>query len=261
MSLDQNTIPIRVGVLTDEPLRMVGLHSIFEDGPGEGYTPLTPIIGTIDELLADPTLEYMVVDMNASSGGLRILDVIRVKRPRMRLIVIGPENDDTLVLESIMAGARAYLDLRASPRIVRQAIEVVTSGSIWASRRLLSTLIDRLMGGSDTSLTNDPPQLTDRERQVLDLILTARSNREIARELGIEERTVQAHVGRLMRKTGADNRIDLLMRASSPALLEAAGIKDRRTDDRRRDDRRGDDRRYGDRRRYLDIQPRPVTPE
>ncbi len=57
------------------------------------------------------------------------------------------------------------------------------------------------------------PHLTARERQVLDLILLARSNREIARELGIEERTVKAHVGRLMRKTGAENRIDLSMRA------------------------------------------------
>jgi DNA-binding NarL/FixJ family response regulator len=146
----------------------------------------------------------------------------------MRLIVIGPENDDNLVLESIMAGARAYLDLKASPRIVHQAVEAVTSGSIWAPRRLLSTLIDRLLGTSDASLTNEPPRLTERERQVLDLILTASSNREIAQELGIEERTVQAHVGRLMRKTGAENRLDLLMRASNPALLDAAGISDRR---------------------------------
>jgi DNA-binding NarL/FixJ family response regulator len=252
--LIQRVEPIRVGVLTDEPLRLVGLYSIFEHGPEEGYAPLTPVIGTIEELLADPTLEYLVVDLNASSGSLRTLDVIRVKRPKMRLIVIGPENDDHLVLEAIMAGARAYLDLKADPSIVRQAIEVVLSGSIWASRRLLTVLIDHLLGCSDTSLTNDPPQLTDRERQVLDLILTARSNREIARELGIEERTVQAHVGRLMRKTGADNRIDLLMRASSPALLEAAGIKDRRSNDRSRDDRHWEEQP-----RYLNIPPGSFT--
>ncbi len=48
-----------------------------------------------------------------------------------------------------MAGARAYLDLNASPRMVRQALEVVTSGSIWAPRRLLSKLIDRLLEASD----------------------------------------------------------------------------------------------------------------
>jgi hypothetical protein len=62
----------------------------------------------------------------------------------------------------------------------------------------------------------------------------ARSNREIASHLGIEERTVVAHVGRLMRKTGADNRINLLMRASNPALLQASGIRDRRLAGRRK---------------------------
>jgi DNA-binding NarL/FixJ family response regulator len=238
MSLIHNVDPIRVGVLTDEPLRLEGLASIFEHIPGEGCAQLIPVVGKFNELLSDSTLEYMVVDLNSSSGNLRTLDAIRLKRPKMRLIVIGPENNDKLVLESIMAGARAYLDLKASPRIVHQAVEAVTSGSIWTPRRLLSTLIDRLLGTSDASLTNEPPRLTERERQVLDLILTASSNREIAQELGIEERTVQAHVGRLMRKTGAENRLDLLMRASNPALLDAAGISDRRHDDRRLGDRR-----------------------
>ena len=121
---------------------------------------------------------------------------------------------------------------------MHQAIEEVTSGSIWAPRRLLSALIDRLLEASDVSHTNEPPRLTERERQVLDLILQAYSNREIAQELGIEERTVQAHVGRLMRKTGVEHRLDLLMRASNPALLKAAGITDRRHNDRRSKDRR-----------------------
>ena len=48
---------------------------------------------------------------------------------------------------------------------------------------------------------------------MLQLLLLARSNREIAEELGIEERTVKAHVGKLMRKIGAENRIELSMRA------------------------------------------------
>jgi DNA-binding NarL/FixJ family response regulator len=238
MCLIRNTYPIRVGVLTDEPLRLEGLASIFEHSPGEGCAQLIPVVGKIDELLSDSTLEYMVVDLNSSSQSLWTLEAIRLKRPKMRLIVIGPENDDNLVLESIMAGARGYLDLKASPQIVHEAVEVVISGSIWAPRRLLSMLIDRLLGASYASLTNEPPRFTERERQVLDLILQAYSNREIARELGIKERTVQAHVGRLMRKTGAENRLDLLMRASTPALLDAAGINERRHDDRRSTDRR-----------------------
>jgi DNA-binding NarL/FixJ family response regulator len=239
MSSIRKLEPIRVGVFTDEPLRLEGTASIFEDLPGDGYAPLSPVIGSMDELLSDSTLAFLVVDLHSSSGGVKVLETIRRRRPGLRLIVIGPEGDDKLILDSIMAGARAYLDLKASPRTVREAVEVVTSGSIWAPRRLLSQLIDRLLGVPETSLTNTPPHLTERERQVLELILTARSNREIARQLGIEERTVQAHVGRLMRKTGTDNRINLLMRASNPELLKAAGIVDRRHLDRRRNDRRG----------------------
>ena len=62
-------------------------------------------------------------------------------------------------------------------------------------------------------MTSPRPHLTTREEQVLQLLLLARSNREIAEELGIEERTVKAHVGKLMRKIGAENRIELSMRA------------------------------------------------
>lgn len=239
MSSNRELESIRVGVFADEPLRREGIASIFEDLPSEGYAPIAPVFGSMDELLSDPKLAFLVVDLHSVSGGVKILEAIRGRRPGLRLIVIGPEGDDKLVLDSIMAGARAYLDLKASPQVVRKAVEVVTSGSIWAPRRLLSQLIDKLLGMPDASLTNKPPRLTERESQVLELIHSARSNREIARQLGIEERTVQAHVSRLMRKTGTDNRINLLMRSSNPDLLKAAGIVERRRVDRRRGDRRG----------------------
>jgi DNA-binding NarL/FixJ family response regulator len=206
---------IRVGVLAGEPIRLEGLTTIFERPPEFGQSILEPVIGELDVLLADEGLEYLVIDLNSASAGLRMLTEIRRVRPTLRLIVIGPPGNDDLVMDSIVAGARAYLDSSAGPRVVREAIEVVVSGSIWAPRRLLSKLIDRLLAGPDTSTTNVAPHLTAREKQVLDLILLARSNREIARELGIEERTVKAHVGRLMRKTGAENRIDLSMRVLS----------------------------------------------
>ncbi|MGD0859163.1 MAG: response regulator transcription factor [Terracidiphilus sp.] len=194
---------------------------------------MLPIPGSFDELLARPTIEYLVVDLHSFSGGLEVLEDIRRARPALKLIVIGPEGNDELVLDSIIAGARAYLELTAGPETVRSAIEVVTSGSIWAPRRLLSKLIDRLLKVPDSSLTNGNPHLTDRERQVLDLILQARSNREIARHLGIEERTVKAHVGRLMRKAGADNRIELSMRVLNRPRASGAFFGDRRHGERR----------------------------
>jgi DNA-binding NarL/FixJ family response regulator len=213
---------IRIGVLKGEPIRLEGLNMIFEEPPPPDQPMLIPVVGTLQDLLADPTLEFLVVDLNASAGALDTLELVRRSRPAMRQIVIGPEHDDEKVLEAIVAGARAYLDSSASPHTARMAIDVVVSGSIWAPRRLLSKLIDRLLGVPESHSTPSEMLLTVREREVLGHILLARSNREIARQLGIEERTVKAHVTRLMRKTGADNRIELTMRALNRSLLLAA---------------------------------------
>ncbi|MGA3370511.1 MAG: response regulator transcription factor [Terracidiphilus sp.] len=238
MSLILDVEPIQIGLATDEPIRLEGFASIFEQPPLKGKPPLLPVYGSIEELLNHPKLTYLVVDLHASSTGLKMLASLARKCPGVRLIVIGPAGNDELVMESIIAGARAYLDSTADPSMVRKAIDEVTGGSIWAPRHLLSKLIDRLIAASDTSLTNQPARLTGRERQVLELILTARSNREIARNLGIEERTVQAHVGRLMRKTGAGNRINLSIRALNSSLLSVGQGDERRQSDRRQGDRR-----------------------
>jgi len=211
--------PVRIGLVADEPIRMEGLASVFEAPPGDEHPPFLPVFGSMDELLGVSTLGYLVLDLNSNAYGLGTLEAIRRVRNDLRLIVIGPERNDELVLDSIIAGARAYLDLTAGPEVVRQAIHEVTTGSIWAPRRLLSRLIDRLLKTPQGTQDNAHPHLTDRERQVLELILLARSNREIAQELGIEERTVKAHVGRLKRKTGADNRIELSMRALNHSLV------------------------------------------
>ena len=194
---------------------------IFEEPPPPDQPQLIPVIGTLEELLANRAVEFLVIDLNSSSRGLNTLELVRRSRPRMRQIVIGPEHDDEKVLEAIVAGARAYLDSSASPQTVRMAIDVVVDGSIWAPRRLLSKLIDRLLGVPNSHAAMPGLELTARERQVLELILLARSNREIARQLGIEERTVKAHVGRLMRKTGADNRIELSVKALNRSLVAA----------------------------------------
>jgi DNA-binding NarL/FixJ family response regulator len=210
--------PVHIGLVAGEPIRMEGLRSIF-DQPASAGRPLIPILGTLPELLANTAIEFLVVDMNGSSGGLGTLQSVRRARADLRQIVIGPQNDDELVMDCIVAGARAYLDSSASPETVRQAVEIVVSGSIWAPRKLLSRLIDRLLEISQNALQSSSQRLSEREKQVLELILDAQSNREIARQLGIEERTVKAHMGRLLKKTGAENRIELSMRAINRSLV------------------------------------------
>ena len=218
MPTEFNSRVIRIGLVADEPIRVAGLATIFDHPAEAGRPQLIPVPGTMAELLAKDAPEYIVVDLN-SPPGVSALEMIHSSRPEARLIVIGPRGDDELILTAILAGARAYLDLTAGPEVVRQAVEVVTSGSIWAPRRLLSLLIDRLLKVPEVARTVSMPKLTDRERQVLELILLARSNREIAEQLGIEERTVKAYVGRLMRKAGADNRVKLSLSALGKSMI------------------------------------------
>jgi DNA-binding NarL/FixJ family response regulator len=214
--------PIRIGVVANEPMRLEGLTSIFENHAKPGEPSLLPIVGTLEEHLDNDAIEYVLIDWSNSTKKLGVLEGIRRKRPNLRMVVIGPDSNEQVMMDTIIAGARAYLDMGAGPRLVREALDVVISGSIWAPRKLLSKLIDRLLSGEDASVTSPRPHLTAREEQVLQLLLLARSNREIAEELGIEERTVKAHVGKLMRKIGAENRIELSMRALHGSYKQSA---------------------------------------
>lgn len=215
--------PVRVGLIASEPLRMEGLRGIFDRQPVNGQAGLVPVVGALEEMLANSSIGLLVMDLNSCSAPLDTLRKIHHAKPSAKLIVIGPDQDDELVMEAILAGARAFVDVTAGPKLIREAIQVVLAGSIWAPRRSLARLIDRLLADRQPQPAYAVPHLTVREQQVLDLILQARSNREIAVELGIEERTVKSHVGKLMRKIGADNRIALSMRAlSGPAAAKKA---------------------------------------
>jgi DNA-binding NarL/FixJ family response regulator len=87
------------------------------------------------------------------------------------------------------------------------AVETVRDGSVWAPRKVLSRLLDsqRTAAKLDASM----PRFTAREIQILNLLRAGQPNREIALALGIDEGTVKAHIGRLMRKVGVNNRIAL----------------------------------------------------
>jgi DNA-binding NarL/FixJ family response regulator len=209
-------------------MRVAGLASIFDLPAQPGQAQLVPVIGSLEELVASSDIEHAVVDLHSSQGGLETLKALHSTRPDIRLIVIGPEGDDEIVLKAINAGSRAYLGLSAGPEIVRKAIEAVILGSIWAPRQLLSRLIDQLLLEPTAKPAAPNTQLTPREEQVLLLILNAQSTREIARRLGIKQRTVKSHIARLMRKTGAESRIELSLSEVSRSLLADASDRRRR---------------------------------
>lgn len=80
---------IRIGLLAGEPIRLAGLSTVFEEPPEADKPQLVPVIGTLEELLKDSRLLYLVVDFN-SAEGLRTLEAVKRLRPEIRQIVIGP---------------------------------------------------------------------------------------------------------------------------------------------------------------------------
>ena len=119
--------------------------------------------------------------------------------------MLGGSSEIKFVEQAITVGARGMLNHDASEEELRMAIKVVREGSVWAPRKVLSRLLDRV--NNAPALAN--VHLTTRELEVLRLLVGGLSNKEIAERLDIEPATVKAHLGRLMRKAGVTNRIAL----------------------------------------------------
>ena len=108
-----------------------------------------------------------------------------------------------------------------SPAEFVQAIRVVNQGSVWAPRRVLSMFIERVSSAPGRIFPAGRVTFTDREKEVLEMLVAGRSNKEIGSPLGIQERTVKAHVAKLLRKVGVQNRVALSIHAITHSLVTA----------------------------------------
>ena len=205
--------PLRIGLIDFEPLRVAGFESVFDNDPNVEVIATHPA-----GALANADLKMVLLGLHNPPDSFELLARLKAARPKLMLIVMGSETDDETIISAIGAGAKGYLEETATPEQVRMCIEVVKSGSIWAPRRVLSSFVDRMLHASEKPVLRHGFKFTERERAVLKLLVAARSNREIAEALGIEERTVKAYVARLMRKVGVENRIALSIHAASRSL-------------------------------------------
>jgi len=206
---------IRIAVVASDPLRLLGFRALFDTESGFELVPATlPELAGLQEadlaLLGSRNI-HNLVDLMAS---------LKATRPDLRIIATGPGDDET-ILKAIVAGAKGYVDDAASPAEFVQAVRVVSQGSLWAPRRVLSMLIERLSSASARTLPARRATFTDRQKEVLELLVAGRSNKEIGYPLGIGERTVKAHVAKLMGKVGVQNRTALTVHALTHSLVIA----------------------------------------
>jgi len=149
--------------------------------------------------------------------GVGAMRELRRLLPAARVIVLTSFADDDRLLPAIQAGAAGYLLKNADPQEVVRAVRAAHAGEALLDPAVAARLVDAIAqpAGSEPA---EP--LTPREREVLALIARGLSNKLIARELGIAEKTVKTHVGHLLAKLGVTDRTQAALHAVRTGMVE-----------------------------------------
>jgi DNA-binding NarL/FixJ family response regulator len=206
--------PIRIAVVESDPLRFIGFRTLFESEPDLELHALTAA-----EIATRSDIDLILLGNRGSQNLFDLMAGLKASRPDLRILVTGLGADDETILKAVMAGAKGYIDEAATPAEFAQAIRTVHQGSVWAPRRVFSMFIERVSSSPGKIFPAGHVVFTDREKEVLELLVAGHANKEIGAALGIEERTVKAHIAKLLRKVGVQNRVTLSVHAITHSLV------------------------------------------
>ncbi|MDN4480337.1 response regulator [Demequina muriae] len=213
---------IRVALVDDQQLIRAGFRMVVDSQPdlevvaqaGDGETA----VATLTSL--DPPADVVLMDIRMP--GMDGIEACRAIADALctRVIILTTFDVDEYVVAAIKAGASGFLLKDAPPEDLLAAIRTVHAGDAViapsSTRRLLATIASAVPTPGDAAAL---PELTDREREVLVLMARGRSNGEICAELFLAEPTVKTHVGRVLAKLGARDRVQAVVMAYEAGLV------------------------------------------
>jgi DNA-binding NarL/FixJ family response regulator len=189
----------------------------LQDGPYEIYEVVKRT--ALDSCLRKhkPRLLLLDLTMLARSHVIGISRLGQVS-PQTKIIALTPFQSEAEGVAALRAGARGYCQQDIDDVLLRKAAESVLQGEVWASHRIVSSLFEEFQAAwyrfqriprklTVTSLNS----LTSREYEIICLIKRGASNREIAQELQLAERTVKSHMTTIFRKLGVSDRVRLAL--------------------------------------------------
>jgi NarL family two-component system response regulator LiaR len=150
--------------------------------------------------------------------GIGAMRQLRVRSPGSRVIVLTSFLEDERVLPAIQAGAAGYLLKNVAPAELARAIRAAHAGEAIIDPTAAARLVHAIADDARPRI-EEPERLTRRERDVLELIARGQSNKRIALELGISEKTVKTHVGHLLAKLGVSDRTQAALMAVEEGLV------------------------------------------
>lgn len=160
----------------------------------------------------------VIMDLDLGDGsGVDVIRELLASRPHLRVLVMTMHEDDDAVVASIRAGARGFLVKSASAAEVDRAVRAVANGEMILAAGVAERAMGYVLGGR-TAVRVPFPQLTDREREVLDLVAGGHDNLVIARRLALSPKTVRNHVANVLTKLGLPDRSAAIVRARGEGL-------------------------------------------
>jgi DNA-binding NarL/FixJ family response regulator len=212
-------VTVRVVVADDHPLFREGLRALIADSPG---TDLVGLAADGDEAVAVTLAERPdVVVMDLRMPGLNGIDATRrivQTLPEVAVLVLTMVEEDASIFAAMRAGARGYVLKGAEPETILRSISVVAAGEAIFGAAVASRLNRFFSGGASGTGSTAFPDLTGREREILDLMATGATNATIAARLNLTEKTVRNNVSNVFAKLRVADRAAAVARARDAGL-------------------------------------------
>jgi NarL family two-component system response regulator YdfI len=214
--------PIRTLITDDHLIVREGLRLILETA--DAIEVVGEASDGADCLRLVPDLAPDVVLMDLQMPGMDGITAIRHLRrdyPEIAIVILTTFNEDTLMLQGLLAGASGYL-LKDTDR--QTLLDTITAASK-GETLLKPEILNRVLALNNSPITapeppSDDPSLTERELEVLRAVALGERNKEIAYKLGISERTVKAHLTNVYGKLSVDSRAAAVAIATQNGLLD-----------------------------------------
>ncbi|MGC0372911.1 response regulator [Streptomyces sp. SAI-229] len=207
---DSTGSPIKVFLLDDHEVVRRGVHDLLDDEPD--ITVVGEAATVEQALIRVPALrpDVAVLDVRLPDGdGVTVCRELRSRMPDLACLMLTSFDDEEALLDSIMAGAAGYVLKQIQGSDLVSAVRTVARGQSLLDASATAKLMARLRSAGQQPAEEPDvlPGLTDREREILELIGEGLTNRQIGQRLYLAEKTVKNHISRLLSKLGVERRV------------------------------------------------------
>lgn len=215
---------VRALIADDHPVFREGLKALLAALPdievvGEAANGEEAVAAAVS---LHPDVVVMDVHM-PSMNGIEATRRIANAAPKIGVLILTMVEDDDSVFAALRAGARGYVLKGADHLEVMRAVEAVARGEAIFGPSIAERIVSYFASAPAVTRSRSFPQLTDREREVLELIAAGRPNQTIARQLVVSEKTVRNHVSNIFSKLHVADRAEAIVRAREAGLGGTTG--------------------------------------